>query len=695
MGRWNAPEHDSPDTRRRPPGRGATVSPGNPEPPLDGEIDPYLRWAISTDWRGFARAGHWLDPRGSSDQRVRIIACAKDDEALQKAFDDIDLLDIANAYKDAVPCPKSQRRALHFTATVRDKNLGTLKTKHSGIQWELATPVRDPSAPARASAHGYFGPTRDVKVFVPTSPFGEIKSGMVEQRSIDGPVVAVIDYGCPFLHDHFCYGSTTRVAALWDQGARSNPGDKNDQDSLDRGWAVPVDFGHGYELGAKAMNAMREQLCAANADFNEATAYAGIKYLTANDDPRRRVHFATHGAHVLDMAAGGLDPLTDQADHASNARLVFVQLPALTAADSAGGSLGAHLLDAVRYVLHVCAPEAKLVINISYGSFAGPHDGTSLIERALDELLDIRRDNFAIVLGAGNARGAACHVRRRVAFERSALLHLNMVAGDSTDTFVEVGYTPPPLGQHLEVRVRRANEKWGHWVGPKQSAKLLDLASDEVVGQVMHGAGKPASRFGQKPGRSRAMILLALRPSATPIDDDGPLVDAGLWEMEIQLVGATVHSKPVELQAWIERDDPADYSGRSQSSFLGLEPDDSHDCLSSIATGIHTVVVGGFRVSDDSVTAYSSRGPRRPDQLPLILAACELDETEPGINAAAVRSGETLKMNGTSVAAPVLARRLMNAMIDSKPKPIRREDWQQCLNELARDDPFVKWPADR
>jgi len=57
-----------------------------------------------------------------------------------------------------------------------------------------------------------------------------------------------------------------------------------------------------------------------------------------------------------------------------------VQLPSLTGADSAGGSLSAQVLDGVRYGLDVCTGDARIVINLSCGSFASPHDGSSLIK---------------------------------------------------------------------------------------------------------------------------------------------------------------------------------------------------------------------------------------------------------------------------------------------------------------------------
>ena len=684
---------------------GREQKPGPERPPLKAadalpvDVDPYLRWALSTNWSGFARASGWPDPRESGDRKVRLIVKAKTAAAMVKALGDDTLLHVPPSYRDDVPAVGETTPATYFTATVRDAHIARLAVVHADLEWELATPVRDPSSAARGSAHGYFGPTRDVQAFTPPNCFKDITPKEVGAGSITGNVIAVIDFGCPFLHDHFCRGDDSRVAALWDQSA--NPGNLPDKPGKPgkveppRGWCTPSAFGHGRELGQAQMSAMRKQLRAPGADFSETQAYAGINYLIAYDDPRRRVHFATHGAHVLDMAGGNVDPLTDKRDKASQAKLVFVQLPALTAVDSSGGSLSAHLLDAVRYVLHVCSNDAKVVVNISYGSFAGAHDGQSMIEAALDELLEARGENFAIVLGAGNARRAACHVKRAVAHQRSAMLRMNLIEGDTTDTFVEVWYAPPAEGACLSARVRRAGDKWSPWVNSGELSKLMDLAGSEVVGQLIHGV--------KRDRHQRAMILLALRPTATPINDDGPLASPGLWEIEIKREGDVADSAPTELQAWIQRDDPSDYSGRTQSCFVGLEPGDANDCLSSIATGQHTVVVGGFRISDQRMTSYSSVGPRRDDQLPLVLAACERDETERGINAAAVRSAEVLKMNGTSVAAPVLARRLLNVMAEGKViakgkviadgKPVGRADWRMRLEALAEADPFVKWPA--
>ena len=66
--------------------------------------------------------------------------------------------------------------------------------------------------------------------------------------------------------------------------------------------------------------------------------------------------------------------------------------------DTSGTNLAPSLQKAIRYILRrskqirIGAPDgpiAPLVVNFSYGNFAGPHDGTSLIARMLDRELGI------------------------------------------------------------------------------------------------------------------------------------------------------------------------------------------------------------------------------------------------------------------------------------------------------------------
>jgi Subtilase family len=554
-------------------------------------------------------------------------------------------------------------------------------------------------------------------------------------------VMAVVDAGCPFLNPRYASpeaGHRTRIHALWDQGGgvpRHLAYGADTATAAGWPWSVPVVMGHGRHITHTVVQAMCDAVhrpgmtaneCSAStraksratatatakdaaagayarasiraavepeASIDESDAYRGIDHLVDADDPRRRIWLATHGAHVLDVAGGGLNPLTGAPDAASAAQLVFVQLPSLTAADSSGASLAGHVLDAVRYVLALCDDKARVVINISYGSHAGPHNGTALIESALDELLQARRDNFAIVLAAGNSRQQACHVERQVRWGRTALLRCAVAPADTTDTFIETWYPPAPAGFALQARVRGPQRVWSDWVAPGQEQVMRDSAEhDEVVALLRHDAEVPN-------GRHLGLVLLALAPTAQPVGVVCALAPAGLWEIELRLVAApgsaTSAAVPVgtdlhvTVNARIERDDPGQNAGAALHRFVDPDADDDRNTLSSLATGQHTVVVGGFRRSDGRATAYSALGPQRlgadanvdDKRLPMVWAACEEDDSLPTVAAAAVRTGEVFRMNGTSVAAPVLARQLYNVM--AKGKTIRREQWAAVLRELC------------
>lgn len=645
-------------------------------------IDPGLRWATLTDWRGMKAHAGW-DRNPHDDGLVQILARAVDHQALDQALA-WPLMAVPEVYHR--PLPAGQRRLLHFTARLKLTDLPRLAQEHPALRWEIAAPLRDAERLARGSHYSRFGPDRPPDDFHRSNrvaaPVQAVEGD--DHPAIGGLVLALIDFGCPFLHEQFRTPAGTRVAAVWDQGG-SLPDAHTPGRLQGWPWRLPRGFAHGRQLGPRTLAAIDEAVWQPPPGapvLDEFDVYAGIDHLIDHDDPRRRIWHATHGGALLDLAAGRLDPLTQRPDAASDAALVVVQLPSMTAADSAGASLGAQLLDGLRYVLDVCAPDAKLVVNISYGSHAGPHNGRSLIETAMTELLESRPKDFSIVLAAGNARQSRCHVQRSVRRRRTALLRCQLAAGDTTDTFVEVWYAPPPArtGRHLEARVRPPGRVWSDWQAPGQGNEMRELAShDEVVAMLHHEAADPQ-------GAGLGLILLAVGPTAQPDDVACPLADAGLWEIEVRLVerGPGAEPEPVQLHAWIERDDPGQNPGAGPSYFVDQDADDDTETLSSLATGPHAVVAGGFCLASGRPVPYSSIGSRHG---PMVLAACERDSTTPGLLVAATRSGERVLMNGTSVAAPVLARRLLNVLAR---RSVPRRGWPAVLKALARSDPFVK-----
>ncbi len=621
-------------------------------------LDPYVRWAELTEWRSVRR----LDSRGLGTEneplkRLRVLVQAplkaKQPEIL--ALLNEENWNVADVYRGAIPGTDTWSR--HFTAEISVDKLDWLKGNPGGIRWELAMPFRDAESAARAVQMGSYGPTRAADAFRPAKDklFKIDPCKVAEQGKLES-AIAVIDFGCPFLNIAFAGHdeNTTRVAALWDQGSAKPVHMKTP-------WSGASErMGYGRELSQSAMNEMLKAVRPNQAEpiMDEAEAYRRIDYLINYDDARRRIWGATHGSHVLDVAGGCIDPLTGEGgDRASKANLIFVQLPSLTGADSSGGSLSAQVLDAVRYVLDVCTAMARIVINLSYGSFAGPHDGSSLIEEALDELLEARKDNVAVVLGAGNARQANCHLRRIVRKNRSALLSMELPPGDFTDTFVEVWFKSTRGLHLLNARVRSGEGDWSESVALGGQVELTDVDDARRVALLSLDKSVPNGKL--------PLLLLALAPTARPADDDGPLAPTGRWEIELFLKPDPANPKAlddvmIEFDAWVERDDPGWLGVGVQPRFSDPHFGDADETLSSLATGARTIAVGGFRLDDGLPAAYSSTGTRKG--APVVYAACEESAAQPDVRAAATRSSDSLRMNGTSVAAPVFARRLYNWM---------------------------------
>jgi hypothetical protein len=684
-GRWDVTDAPSVAPRQR----------SAPAPTEEAPLDPYVRWAMHTAWRGFARQAGWPTPDDPLAM-VRIIGRV-DDPARIDELTDLQLggyaLNVSPVYSQSLPGTRYRPR--HFTATLTRQAVEQwLISNPAGLQWRLALEMRDAVQSARATPLGRDGPSRSADSLRATNVVAdavETAEPLDHPQGLDGALV-LVDHGCPFIHEDFIDGSGTRVRALWDQGVGlpkpARPGWP---------WHMPAALNHGREMGPRALNAVA--LAARRNRLEETAVYRGIDYLIDEMDPRRRIWYGTHGGHLLDVAGGRPDPLHRQAepDPAAAANLVFVQLPMPAALDSSGASLSAHLLDAVRYALTLCTPGSPIVVNISYGGHAGPHDGSSIIEAALDEVVDECKGNVALVLAAGNARRQRCHARREVRPDRSALLRMQLPAGDTTDTFVEIWYELPPSGQAAEFRVRAPNRLWSPWTGAGREVVMRDdLAPGDVLALLRHDSKVPNGK--------RGLALLAVAPTGQPDDVPCGLADAGAWEVEVRLVSSASPPAPlppgagVTLDAWIERDDPGRFGSAEHPAFTDQDDGDEQATLASIATGRRTFVVGGFNLGSGRPVSYSALG--RPSQggpdHPGALAACEESEAMPSIAAAATRTGEVLRLNGTSVAAPVLARRLYNHLVHlraANPDTLLRDeaDWRAALEAVLRDESkFVK-----
>jgi len=468
--------------------------------------------------------------------------------------------------------------------------------------------------------------------------------------------MGIIDDGIAFAHERFRSSGKTRVEYWWLQDGVSPPGSTVwTGRELDKGQI------NGFLGGATTAGVV---------DEDEIYRLAGLI------DFRRHGHKSAawriaHGTHVMDLACG-----YDPARAVDDRPIVAVQLPIRVTADTSGATIGSWVLWGMQYILDRADKIAAVrgfnhlpvVINLSYGYFAGPHDGTSHFERAMDHLVTRSKNRgveLRIVLPAGNSFLLRTHAQ--VEFK-------NLGSGDTLDwriqpngrkpSYLEIWLplsrgTPPP---RVKLTITPP-------AGPPQTiqeyAPLPTLLSSggAPYGQLIY-------HYHPSTGRGRFVIAVNETDSLVP---GAALAPSGTWIVELQ--NQALGPKGV-ISAWVQRDDSlygfpvrgrqsyfADSCYRRFDSAGRDEERDDLSCdvrraatLNAIATGLQPIVIGGFARKEMVVSEYSSSGPVANPRRPNAVAATEDSKVHAGLLAAGSRSGSVVAMNGTSVAAPQIAR---------------------------------------
>lgn len=554
---------------------------------------------------------------------------------------------------------------------------------------------------------------------------GSAEPGTVRKWSVGEPAtVGVIDDGIAFAHRRLRDATgRSRIEHFWDQRER-HP----ERPIASPPWPVAGDaVPYGYEFDRDGANGLDARLDAASKACRPAKAPIAAGLLdedalyrdTIGWNAARRVR---HGTHVLDVAAGEGPSTADD-----GSRIVAVQLPRDVTLDTAGHLLAPHVTDGLRYIFDRAesmgdaagGATVPVVVNLSYGTIGGPHDGSSLLERAMDEMVTQRRaagHPTAIVVPAGNHLQWRCHARVEVLPGKSALLQWRVPPDQPVPTFMEIwlpyldplveGEDPP-----VHVRVVPPGERAtvSGEVKPGMTAQCVDAtpregapAADTVVATVsFRNAGvtvkdpDKASFYCDRP-----MVLVTVSPTRST----GGLRSAapgGLWRIEIARPAppfAVPVGRPWIVDAWIQRTDaPVGFSRRVVQSrfedpdyqvfdrYTGrlLERDSvpstvrRSGTLNAIATGSSTIVVGAARVDrtarKEGVRApsvYATSGPALPTpgavvpvrDGPDVAAIADENGVIGGRLAAATRSAGAVVLGGSSVAAPVVTRRIARSM---------------------------------
>jgi hypothetical protein len=509
------------------------------------------------------------------------------------------------------------------------------------------------------------------------------------ERLLRGKVLGLIDDSFALAHASFLgQDGSPRTAFFWRQ------------DSEGKG-RVPEDMAYGRELMAADIDAaIRCHSYGGIVDESAVYAALGLSVL-GQKWQHGRVPFhaldtaVSHGTHVMDLAGGprtllaqvsNLPPDFDAPpswapadDAASRSPIVAVQLDYDTVADTSGGSLNVHVLDGLIYILSRCTADAQIVVNLSFGTLAGPHNGTSLLEAAMEQLVSLCGKRLKITLAAGNSYQARTHANVTLGENQDATLRWCVLPDDSSQSFLELWMPESPEG--VEIEVTPPGREPLPALRPGRSGMWLDGGKRPVCALIY------PTRVAT--GEDATCALLALAPTFS-LEHKVATAPSGVWQVRLN----NTKSSNVTIDAYVERDDVViGTRGGAKQSHFEDEPQLSYSqqydmqafvddpsretpirrsgTFNSIATGSGTVSVGGIRINNRSWAHYSPRKPdpdaARPnragvDKVPDAAAYSDEDPALTGVRAAGTRSSAVVKLRGTSDAAPQVSRKMLNEM---------------------------------
>jgi hypothetical protein len=505
------------------------------------------------------------------------------------------------------------------------------------------------------------------------------------------PVMAIVDDGCPFAHTAYRLGSGTRVIRLWDQGAKATQ--------------PPPSAGYGREWKQADLDGVMAAHKTRTGEVDEDACYRALDPVGEGMNLAGAAY--RHGAHVMGLAAGAPDPWDPSlasSDSASGAPIIFVSLPRDALLDTSGGALAFHVHDALRYIDALTCErdsggkpirEIPVAVCLALGASAGPHDGSALIEQAIGQIITTR-SHAMVVAAAGNGRDERLHAHLRVEPGHSIELPWDVAPDDATDSFLELWWSPAPTADgdrsgNACLTLRPPNGAPSPEVHPGSASFALNAGGDDlpaVAGIV--STGEPSAL-----GDARCALLVVAATAAEGLRER-KLAASGDWIVTIRNDG---HS-PIEVDAYVERDDPA-FGGRAAQSRIADSAGASVKTASTLGSLSHRpqwLVAGGYLHAhqghgdfkhelDDS----SGEGPGRdgyartgPD---LVAPGGDIDHIA-GVLSYGVHSAEIVRARGTSASAAFATRRLYNRWCTSGIPT----GWLAIKDDLSLDmptDPLV------
>ena len=403
-----------------------------------------------------------------------------------------------------------------------------------------------------------------------------------------GVLIAVIDSGIDYANPDFQnVDGTTRIRTLWDQSLIPREGE------------VPP---KGYAIGVEYT---REQI---NEALNQQNMIQRQTIVATQD-------ISGHGTAVAGIAVGnGRASGGVYAGVAPESELIVVKMGNTS---EEGFPRTTELMQGVDYAVRKAIEyQMPVAINISFGNTYGSHDGTSLVERFLDEMSNVWKT--AICVGAGNEGTTAGHTVGRMRENQEEEIQFGVQTRErSLNIQIWKSYVD-------EIEISLINPS-GVRVGPISSilgTQRFTVGNTEIL--LYYGEPNPYS--------VRQEIYLDFLPRQT-------YVDAGVWR--ILLTPRKIVSG--EYQMWL----PSQSTLNVGTAFLFPN---SSDTITIPSTASRVITVGAYDALTFTYADFSGRGALDRQEG---TAAFKPDLVAPGVKVMTVRAGGGYaEVTGTSFATP-------------------------------------------
>lgn len=414
-----------------------------------------------------------------------------------------------------------------------------------------------------------------------------------------GILLAVIDSGIDYTNRNFRNADgSTRILSLWDQTVSPD---------AEKGFFPPEGFVTGTEF-------TREQI---NAALREADPLRQYELVPSRDS-------SGHGTAVAGIAAGAAANVTGGTANnnyegvAPESELLIVKLGAPRENSFPRTT---EMMRAVTYVVRKAQSlNRPVAINLSFGNTYGAHDGSSLLERFLDNAAEIGRT--VICVGSGNEGASAGHREGRVN------------VGETAATELSVGAYETAFSVQL-------------W---KTYTDVFRITLRSPGGQEFSFSTEKGGEITWKAERTRILIYVG-EPSPYAVEQEiyfdfipeNLYISPGIWSF---LIGT--QEKESSFYFYL----PSQAARNQNTRFFEPNPNLT---LTIPSTASKVITVGAYDSTYDAYADFSGRGYRYAERDIGLLAAgaAKPDLAAPGVNITAPDIyGGYRSFTGTSFATP-------------------------------------------